>query len=244
MIGGNKHRGVTLIEMVVVLAVFSTAILVAVDVYFTAIRAERFAGVGASLQRDARSVLETMVRDIRLGRVDYEYYSDPIFDGVGDDDSISLDTATDILAVRDADNNQVFYRKEGTNIVACVNSIENPKYCDANGWVVVNPDEIDVTRLAFIISPSSDPAWVPTAKTDCLNQNNFKDIGVCSCDLNQDCHADQSCVDTGVPNEKICAPPDQQPIVTILFAMKGTDKDATESTLTIQTTAASRTLVR
>lgn len=234
-----------MIEMVVVLAVFSTAILVAVDVYFAAIRAERFAGVGASLQRDARSVLETMVRDVRLGRVDYDYYSYPIFDGYGGNSAIDLSQPTNILAVRDADNNQVFYRTDGKNIIACVNSIENVQYCDtANKWVVVNPDEIEVTNLQFIISPSSDPAWVPTSVTDCPNQADYKDIGVCSCQSDLDCHDDQSCVPAGAPGEKICAPPDKQPIVTILFSMKGTDKDATESTLTIQTTTTSRTLVR
>lgn len=237
--------------MLVVLAVFSSVILVAVDVYFTGIRVQRFVGAAADTQNDARFALETMIRSVRTGRIDYAYYRKPLFDGDGSSNEISLAVPVPILAVRDQNNNQVFYRKDGDNLSFCTNTTDALEHCDTLGnWQPVNPADVTVTNVKFIITPGSDPAWVPTSQTDCLipSGTNYVAIGSCTCVpiLNgADCLTDQTCeatTDSSVPN--ICVPKNSQPLVTILFEAKGEKETATDTPLRLQTTVAQRELLR
>jgi prepilin-type N-terminal cleavage/methylation domain-containing protein len=67
-------RGFTLMELLVVTSIFSTVVLMASDIFLLANRTERRVFGSARVQADARFAMEAMVREIRTGKIDYDYY--------------------------------------------------------------------------------------------------------------------------------------------------------------------------
>src|SRR3990167_827188 len=110
----SNNKGFTLIELMVVITVFSITMLVVVDMFVLVTRAQRRVSEQQALTSDTRFVLDSMTRKIHAGVLDYEFYSD-----IG----INLTNPTYVLAVRDQDNNQTVYRRTGSgtgdNIETC-----------------------------------------------------------------------------------------------------------------------------
>ena len=65
-----NEEGFSLMEMVVVLAVFSMTALMAVDLFVTITNVQRQVRNVQAVQSDARFVMESIVREAQVGTVD------------------------------------------------------------------------------------------------------------------------------------------------------------------------------
>jgi prepilin-type N-terminal cleavage/methylation domain-containing protein len=140
-----KHNksGFTLVEMLVAIAIFVTA-LTAVSAIFTfSNKSQRTTQALSDTQSDARFALEVMAQNIRRGSIDYASteYGGTI-----------ASNPQDVLVLRDTNNNQVWFKKvtSGTQGVAQMSE-------DGSTWVDLTPPDVSVALLKFYISPATDP---------------------------------------------------------------------------------------
>lgn len=136
--------------MLVVVGIFSTATLILTNLYVTVTKAQRRV---ASIQRvleDARFAVETIGQQVRLGSVDYSYYS-----ANGIDLYPSAPTKPDLLALRTQTNEQLFFRLQANVLQTCTFNASSD--CMSTGWQDITPANVKVTYLAFQIWPSADP---------------------------------------------------------------------------------------
>lgn len=95
MIGDNRLRssqkkqaGFTLVEVLVVVAIFSVVVVSVINLFLLGSRAQRRVEGREAVASAARSALETLARDVRTGGIDYGRYQAT---------SIDLTQPTDIL---------------------------------------------------------------------------------------------------------------------------------------------------
>lgn len=220
-------------EMVVVLAVFSMTALMAVNLFVTITNVQRQVRNVQAVQSDARFVMESIVREAQIGTIDYEFYSGHCEGGIDEDgdnytscnsdadcagtcEAIDLSGGpTDILATRDQENKQIFYRLNGEDIEVCSNSSFYRNRCSVNNnWQVMTPEKVIVTGLSIYVFPFSNPYSTTT-----------------SCSVGTDC-------DSGVCTGNFCEIPDVQPMVTINMNSKAGD-DIEQESVELQTTVTS-----
>ena len=155
----SNNKGFTLIELMVVITVFSITMLVVVDMFVLVTRAQRRVSEQQALTSDTRFVLDSMTRKIHAGVLDYEFYSD-----IG----INLTNPTYVLAVRDQDNNQTVYRRTGSgtgdNIETCsvtASDVDQGKCADPSpspgDWQVINTDKTVVKHFLLYVRPTARP---------------------------------------------------------------------------------------
>ena len=154
----KDKRGITLMEMVVAVAVFSVVIMMATDLYFVAQQSERKTTAIQKVQSDARYSLEAIAREIRVDKIDYQYYSN------------LTNQAEDTLSLFDSDGCRILFRRslDSSGICQGMDSClavglppRNNGVCDNNlthiVWTSLTPKNIIVDILHFYISPTVDP---------------------------------------------------------------------------------------
>ncbi|MDD5043130.1 MAG: prepilin-type N-terminal cleavage/methylation domain-containing protein [Patescibacteria group bacterium] len=196
--------GFTLMEMLVTLAIFSTALVIISNIFVLAGRAQNKSAEIEKVQSDARLAMEMMTREIRAGKIDYGHYLNGV---IGDE--------TGELALRDSEGRAiVFYAG------VCFNDTQ--KNCLK---VSIDGQAADVTSrgsklldLKFYIRPQSDPfKSLPTEEADCFSGNYDAQNNVCLCEEAADCFPDEECLATSAGGVHICANANTQPWVTIKF---------------------------
>lgn len=149
----NK-KGFTLIEMLVVLAIFSTFVIIAADLFLTVNRVQRETQVSERVLSESRFILETIARDVRAGRIDYKAFGDP------SNPTDAIINPSDELIYINSSLEQVRIKKS-TNF--CPSSFSMP--CTVisrnNGatWASMTPLGIRVVDLKFILQPDQDPFY-------------------------------------------------------------------------------------
>lgn len=145
--GGNMNKkGFTLVEMMVVLAIFSVATVVVVDIFMMASRAERRTLAIQKIQSDARYSLEAMAREIKMDMIDYDYYGGTI-----------NEVPSGTLALRDQDDNQIIFKKSSENCPAGTTNCLVVSVDGGTNWESVTTKGIDILDLKFYIDPAVDP---------------------------------------------------------------------------------------
>lgn len=145
----NNKSGFTLVEVVVALGIFAIATTYSVSIFVQSNQAQKRTANEQRLQSDARYVVEVMAREVRLGHLDYAYYA-----GQGINlANMPLTQDNAILAVRDVDNNQLLFRR--------AESAQAGRYAvqvfSGGLWLDITPEDLNVVRLSFYVSPVSDP---------------------------------------------------------------------------------------
>ncbi len=139
----HNQPGFTLVEIIVAMAIFVTA-LTAISAIFTyANRSQRTTLAVSETQGDARFALEVMAQQIRRGSVDYAsvQYGGTI-----------ASNPQSVLVLRDANNNQVWFRRTASGSRGIVEMSE-----DGSTWVDLTPPTVSVDVLKFYLSPATDP---------------------------------------------------------------------------------------
>lgn len=156
----KNKKGFTLIEMLVVLSLFTSVILIATNIYMSVTQIQTRVASLQKVQEDIRFTMESMAQSIRLGKINYDFYLDPNDD---DDYTDAIDlhheatTPVDILALIDQTGNYIFYRKSSDKLQFCNGTLSNCGLADGD-WQDITPKGVEVKVLNIIITPSADPS--------------------------------------------------------------------------------------
>jgi len=149
----NKTRSAfTVMEMLVVLTVFSTVAVVVIDIFFTITKAYRSLVATQAVQRDIRFTVQTIVKDIKQGVIDYGYYTDHNISLKNN--STSEVVGVNTLALIDANGLSVRY-KTGTSTKNLPTIMICRGACTA--WEQLLSDNIQAPLLNFYVVPDTDP---------------------------------------------------------------------------------------
>ena len=145
----KKQKGFTLLEMLVVSAIFVMAMTSMVSIFVQTNRAQKRLANSEKLQADTRYVVELIAREVRTNKIDYAFYN-----GYPGKDMANQELS--YLALRDADNRQTIFHFEENKMKICrfVSELIN---CSTNSFYDVTPADISVTSMKFFVTPTSDP---------------------------------------------------------------------------------------
>ncbi|MFH0854313.1 MAG: hypothetical protein V1891_02370 [bacterium] len=216
-----NNFGFTVMELVVVLGVFSISSLIITEIFMTINKTQRRIVEHQKIQSDISYTLEVIARAVRLGSIDYSYYSD------------AVNNPETSLYLKDAEERQTVFIKGLNQADKCVDDQSSPCIIsgfdlDADGAIEdsekasITPKGIKISDLKFYINPIIDPFLY----TLCAAETQIED---CLSDV---------CMPSG-----FCQIPNKQPIVSI--SISATDvSGANPITMTLQTTVSSREYYR
>lgn len=141
---GNKHlnnwkksrAGLSTIELLVVVSLFTLLILIITDVYLISLRAQRDASLQQRSISTLRNAIELVTRQVRISTIDYVSYGGAV---VSPEDGLSI------------------INQEGQRITYGLNSGVIEATIDGDIFELTNINEVDVVAIDFFISPATDP---------------------------------------------------------------------------------------
>lgn len=142
-----NRRGFTLVEMMIVLAIFSVTTVVIVDIFMMASKASRRTLAIERVQSDARYSLEAVAREIRMDMIYYDWSG---YAG-------GIAAPEDELALKDADDNLIIFKK---SVNDCPSGTTNCLVVSLDGgvtWASITSKGNNVEDLKFYIDPAVDP---------------------------------------------------------------------------------------
>ena len=227
----KKGEGFTLIEILVVLGLFTLLSLLIINVFLLSLNAQRKAVARQEAVSSLRFVMETMAQEIRTSEINYN---------AGIDERI--------LNLRFGDKGTQYSLMNGQI------ELRNGQIVDAiSNWqlsVLNDVNEIAVTELHFFVDPPSDPfaeercnrnsecvSDICTINEPPLLEKDFK-AGFCRCVTSADCSPIVGNCNTDV---NLCLPFDRQPRVTIVMAFQPVGSTGPDTTpIYMQNTISSR----
>lgn len=219
----KKGGGFTLIEILVVLGLFTLLSLLIINVFLLSLNAQRKASARQEAVSSLRFVMETMAQEIRTSEIAYP-----------------LDPSNQVLRLRSG----------AVTIQYSLNTDEIILDIEGQISVLNDVNEIVVTELHFYVDPPNDPFAEERCNIDGLISSGgdctsgsctindttpgkeFKS-GFCICSNNSECHPN-----VGNCTEGLCLPFDRQPRVTIVMVFQPVSNDTTP--IYMQTTISSR----
>lgn len=148
--GGS--RGFTMMEMLVALTVFSTLIVAATNIFLLASRSQRKVFDLEIMQASARYTMEAMVRETRIGLIDYGYYAER--------DTPMRNIETELALIDNEGETVRFFESDETNQDLCPDATSTPCLLVSVGGLTVvpiSPKGIRLRSVSFYISPENDP---------------------------------------------------------------------------------------
>ncbi len=149
----KQQKGFTLLEMLVVSAIFIMALTAMVSIFVQTSRAQKTLASSEKLQADTRYIVELMAREVRNNRIDYNFY-----DGAAKKNL--SDQPVNYLALMDSDNKQIIFYyddSESSKKIKICRYIDDEINCNNERYYNVTPDDISVTSMKFFITPATDP---------------------------------------------------------------------------------------
>ena len=226
----RNGAGFTILELVVVLAIFSILGLVIINVYLLSLRAQRQASYAQQTVSAARTILETIAQQVRTSEIDYSAYGGTI---AGPQVNLALIKNTQALS----------YLLVNGQIEATL---------DGQSVPLTRTELFSVDELTFYINPPTDPfdeercndgnvligepSGCQLGVTCTVNDSTNILTGFCICSSDSDCQ-------TGIcdPDEGLCVPVDQQPSVTMVLGVTSVGVlPEDRQTIFLQTTVVSR----
>ncbi len=239
----RKQGGFTLMETLVVLAIFSILGIAIIDVFLLSLNSQRQASYRQKTLANLRYVAETIARRVRTSQIDYDDHS-----YTGQDQALYLKDS-------EGDNEFAYYLDKTTGEVKMIANNQESSLTDSN--------EVSITNLTFFIDPVTNPfveehcndSSQPNGclgTNDCTVEDDSGLTGFCICNPNSDVQlscATKYCDDPALGGADdslgLCLPFNVQPRVTIVlgFQSKGT-KAEDQKQIYIQTTVSSRVYKR
>ncbi|HTM68421.1 MAG TPA: prepilin-type N-terminal cleavage/methylation domain-containing protein [Candidatus Binatia bacterium] len=148
----NAARGFTLMELLVVLTIFSTVVVSASDIFLLANKSQRKVFGLERSQADARFTIEAIAREVRNDTIDYAYYAGR---------ATAMAVPDMELALVDSTNTKIrFETSTAATQSACADAQSRPCLLvtvGANPAVAITPKKVAVRVARFYIAPQSDP---------------------------------------------------------------------------------------
>jgi len=242
----KKQKGFTLMEILVVMAVFLVSVVIIVDVFLLSLRSQRQTSQRQQVTANLRYVMEMISRQVRTSEIDYGYGSSAV-------------PYSELHLIDQEKNNFVYYSAGG----------EVKMKVDGQESALTSLDDVVVTNLDFYVDPVTNPFSEERCNyslrpnnTGCLNNNISCTVnddtgrsGFCCCTDNADCSS-QNCDMSRESKDMytaycasgsggICLPFNRQPRVTIVIGFKSAGVKAEEQKMIyLQTTVSSRVYKR
>jgi prepilin-type N-terminal cleavage/methylation domain-containing protein len=157
---GDK-RGITLMELLVVMGIFSIVVTLSSSIFLQSNRAQRRVLTATAAQADLRFVLEAIVREVRSGSIDYARYASS--------GGVSVPTERLILKNANGQREEFFLdRTVGvcpTGVTQCV-----AMSLDGSAAQSLTSLGVNVDRLTFYVTPQLDP-FTPDPATGLFSSN-------------------------------------------------------------------------
>jgi len=147
----GRARGFTLMELLVVMSIFSTVVLIASDVFMISARTQRKIYGLERAQSDARYTMEAMAREIRTGAIDYAYYAS----------RGSFTQPDDELALLQSDLTSLRFRVSTASTQSYCPTATLPCLLVTVGGgtpAAITPKNVAVRTAKFYITPVTDPS--------------------------------------------------------------------------------------
>ncbi len=174
----HSRRGFTLVEILLVMGIFSTTLLLVTNIFVGSTRLQQRTIVTQRLTGDARFTLETIARAVRTGTVDYDFY-------YGRTPYVSVEDAIDIhdpkaplhvLATIDQDGNRTIFRRKS------LDPVNDPWGNDSSvGWDGKTYQNVDDTIEMCIES------------NICVDGDNYSGSSRSACNTDADCGGTETC---------------------------------------------------
>ncbi|MFA6603412.1 MAG: type II secretion system protein [Patescibacteria group bacterium] len=139
-------RGFTLMEMLVVLGIFSTVVISATDIFMMSSRSQRKVVALERAQADARFTMETISRVVRTGQIDYAEMD------------LSASGPVEALALIDSLGRKIRFFSSTEN---CADPVSSPCLrlaVDGGEPVTATPQGVILRNLRFYVMPDVDPS--------------------------------------------------------------------------------------
>ncbi len=144
---GDK-RGLTLMEILVVMGIFSMTVTITSGIFLLSNQAQRRVLALTAAQADLRFVMEAIVREVRGGQIDYATYE-------GAQGGITIPASR--LLLQSASGNQLEFYSE-TNPTVCSFGVSRCLAVRVNGTAQsLTSTGVVLDKLVFYISPGNDP---------------------------------------------------------------------------------------
>lgn len=156
----RDRRGLTLMELLVVMGVFSLTVAITSAIFIQSNRAQRRVLALTAAQADLRFSLEAIAREVRGGQIDYATYA-----GSG-----GVPIPADKLLIKSASGSNLKFYAE-TNPAICPSNVTKCLAVNVDGQAQsVTSSGVTLQNLTFFISPQTDPFTIDPAsglyKTD------------------------------------------------------------------------------
>jgi prepilin-type N-terminal cleavage/methylation domain-containing protein len=140
-------RGLTLMELLVVMGIFSLTVGITSSIFLLSNQAQRRVLAITAAQADLRFALEAVVREVRAGFIDYETY----------ESSGGVQVPADSLIIRAASGSRLeFYADDSPSV--CPTGVAQCLAVKVDGVAQsVTSSGILLEDLTFFISPQTDP---------------------------------------------------------------------------------------
>lgn len=230
----KKGEGFTLIEILVVLGIFTVLGLLIVNVFLLSLRSQRQASFRQETLANLRFVMETMAQNIRTSEIDY-----------------SLDLTPQVLNLRSGANRVSYSLQFPGEIVLTTVTTSG-----SQSGLLTTADDVVVFKMNFFVDPPQDPfteercnidAHCSSSSDGCTINDPDADIkdfraGFCICSASNECNLTSNCVlNKGPAGQGLCLPFDRQPRVTISLGFNAAGPRASEQPpIYLQTTVSSR----
>ena len=153
-----KSRGFTLIEMLVVMALFLTLMLIVSDIFLTVSLNQRKTLANQRAMNELQYNIEQIIQQARLNKIDYSYYNLPL---TGPVQTLAL--------LNDNDERVLIYKQDSGcsyNVSYCIMQ----KTGKWNAAFMLSAESINIEKLDFYISPRDNPyqfdSWQKKYKSD------------------------------------------------------------------------------
>ncbi len=151
MTGAKLKKGFTVLEMVVVMSIFSVASVYSMSAYVKSNRGQKKIVAISKSTTDARYALETMVKEIRSGKIDYQMYD-------AKEINLASNEPVNDLFITDSNNNLIWFNlyqvdQTKSQIRVCY-TIEA---CEEETWFDITPGNINISTFNVYIWPKADP---------------------------------------------------------------------------------------
>lgn len=136
-------KGFSLIELIVVMALFLTLMLVVSDIFLSVSMVQRKTLAYQQAANDLQFNLEQIVQQIRLNKIDYDYYGG------------TASGAVEKMALRNRDSQLILFEKVSGHCPAGVETCISRTVGDQSA--IITADNVNIEKLAFNIVPEKNP---------------------------------------------------------------------------------------
>ncbi len=254
----SRQRGVTLVEILLVLAIFSIIGILLVNIFIMALNSQRHISSRQRSLVNIRHVAESISQQIRTSEIYYDYYKDA-------SGRINIQNPQEVLALRNQKGDRyIYYNDKNQNSLILI-IMKNDGGKVINEWsTLTDSKEINIKKFFFYINPPSNPFSEERCNEsgNCLvgsctvNDPESDKSGFCCCTQNSDCFSGNC--DIGQESQDIfskycgslgkggtCLPFGRQPSVTVVLEFESVSAKVQERKIVnLQTTVSSRVYKR